>query len=104
MLLGIQTSPIRKEFSIVSLFVYWSPSDTANLDVEPDKFWEVAERLTEFKEVKYIATSTGDHRVMIEIWAKDGKELTKLISDKLGKIEGVNRICPAIILEKVKSV
>jgi len=31
------------------------------------------------------------------------KELTRLISNKIGKIDGVKKICPAIILEKLKS-
>jgi Lrp/AsnC family transcriptional regulator for asnA, asnC and gidA len=39
---------------------------------------------------------------MAEIWARDGDELTKIISDKIGKLPGVKKICPAIILEKVK--
>jgi Lrp/AsnC family transcriptional regulator for asnA, asnC and gidA len=40
--------------------------------------------------------------IMTEIWTRDGRELTKLISEKIGTIEGVKRICPAIILEKLK--
>jgi Lrp/AsnC family transcriptional regulator for asnA, asnC and gidA len=40
---------------------------------------------------------------MTEIWTKDGRELTKLISEKIRKIDGVKKICPAIILEKLKS-
>ncbi|MFQ6051436.1 MAG: winged helix-turn-helix transcriptional regulator [Candidatus Hydrothermarchaeota archaeon] len=74
------------------------------LDVEPSHFLEAAEKMTEFEEVKCVSTSTGDHMIMTEIWVKDGKELTKLISEKIGKIEGVSRICPAIILEKLKEV
>ncbi len=72
------------------------------LDVEPSRFLDAAEKMTEFEEVKCVYTSTGDHMIMTEIWVKDGKELTKLISEKIGKIEGVSRICPAIILEKLK--
>jgi Lrp/AsnC family transcriptional regulator for asnA, asnC and gidA len=40
--------------------------------------------------------------IMFEIWTRNGKELTRIISEKIGKIEGVNRICPSIILEKLK--
>lgn len=72
------------------------------IDVEPDKFLDIARRLAEFDEAKYVATSTGDHMILVELWAKDGKELTFIISEKIGKIEGVKKICPAIILEKLK--
>ena len=61
------------------------------------------EKLCEIKEVRSVATSTGDHMIMTEIWTKDGRELTKLLSEKIAKIDGVKRICPAIILEKLKS-
>ncbi|MEM2281033.1 MAG: Lrp/AsnC family transcriptional regulator [Candidatus Bathyarchaeia archaeon] len=72
------------------------------IDVDPPKLLEVAQKLCEFKEIRCVATSTGDHMIMTEIWTKDGRELTRLISEKIGPIEGVRKICPAIILEKLK--
>ena len=72
------------------------------VDVDPTKLLEAAQKLCEIKEVRSVATSTGDHMIMTEIWARDGRELTKLISEKVGSIEGVKKICPAIILEKLK--
>ncbi|MFQ6088751.1 MAG: winged helix-turn-helix transcriptional regulator [Candidatus Methanofastidiosia archaeon] len=74
------------------------------LDVEPSEFLNAARQLTEFEEVKSVATSTGDHMILTEIWTKDGRELSKLISEKIGKINGVMKICPAIILEKLKEL
>ncbi len=71
-------------------------------DTEPDKFLSVAHELCKFKEVKKVFTSTGDHMIMAEIWAKDGKEFSDLIFNKIGKIEGIKKICPAIILEQIK--
>lgn len=72
------------------------------VDVDPTKLLEVAQKLCQFKEIKWVATSTGDHMIMTEIWTRNGKELTRLISEKIGVIEGVKKICPAIILEKLK--
>ena len=72
-------------------------------DVEPTKLLEVAQKLCEIKEIRSVATSTGDHMIMTEIWTRDGRELTRLFSNKIGKIDGVKKICPAIILEKLKS-
>ncbi|MCD6504645.1 Lrp/AsnC family transcriptional regulator [Candidatus Bathyarchaeota archaeon] len=72
------------------------------VDVDPTKLLEVAQKLCEVKEVRSVATSTGDHMIMTEIWAKDGRELTRIISEKIEKFEGVKKICPAIILEKLK--
>ncbi|MCK4435411.1 Lrp/AsnC family transcriptional regulator [Candidatus Bathyarchaeota archaeon] len=72
------------------------------VDVDPAKLLEASQELCEIKEVRSVATSTGDHMIMTEIWTRDGRELTKLISKSIGKIEGVKKICPAIILEKLK--
>ena len=72
------------------------------VDVDPTNLLEAAQKLCEIKEVRSVATSTGDHMIMTEIWARDGRELTKIISEKIGKFEGVKKICPAIILEKLK--
>jgi len=72
------------------------------IDVDSDKMLEIAQELCDFKEVKCVATSSGDHMIMLEVWAKNGKELNNLISEKIGKIDGVRQICPALILEKLK--
>jgi Lrp/AsnC family transcriptional regulator for asnA, asnC and gidA len=72
------------------------------VDMEPVKLIEAAQKICEIPETRYVATSTGDHMIMTEIWTKDGRELTNLISNRIGKIEGVKKICPAIILEKLK--
>jgi len=72
------------------------------IDVDSDKMLEIAQKLCDFKDVKCVATSSGDHMIMLEVWAKNGKELNNLISEKIGKIDGVRQICPALILEKLK--
>jgi Lrp/AsnC family transcriptional regulator for asnA, asnC and gidA len=72
------------------------------VDADPAKLLEVAQKLCELDEVKCVATSSGDHMVMTEIWTRDGRELTRLISEKIESMEGVKRICPALLLEKLK--
>lgn len=74
------------------------------INTNPDMFLDVAHKLTEFEEIKFVATSTGDHMIMTEIWTKNGRELSELISEKIGKIPGITHIRPAIILEKIKEV
>ncbi len=73
------------------------------IDVEPSKLLEIAQKLCEFKEIHSVATTTGDHMIITEIWTKDSRELAKIISEKIGTIEGIKKICPAIILEKLKN-
>jgi Lrp/AsnC family transcriptional regulator, regulator for asnA, asnC and gidA len=72
------------------------------VDADPAKLLEVAQNLCELDEVKCVATLSGDHMVMTEIWTRDGREPTRLISEKIESMEGVKRICPALLLEKLK--
>lgn len=72
------------------------------LDVAPDKYLEIVRVLASFNEVKSVTTSTGDHVIMAEVWAHDNQELTDIVLQKIGKLEGVMKVCPAIVLERVK--
>ncbi|MCD6108397.1 MAG: Lrp/AsnC family transcriptional regulator [Thermoplasmata archaeon] len=115
-MLGISESTVRKRINdleskgvIKKYTVVVDPSKIGyntvtilGVDVDPTKFLDVAKELAKLPETKYVATSTGDHMIMAEIWTKDGQTLAELISNRIGKIGGVKRICPAIILEKIK--
>lgn len=90
---SVTIDPAKIGFGIVAV---------VGVDTLPDKLLEVAEKLAGMAETKYVATSTGDHMIMTEIWAKDGRELSQILSGKVGKIEGVKKVCPAIVLEKIK--
>ncbi len=72
------------------------------LDTEPETFLDAIESLRKLDEVRWVAKSTGDHMIMAEIWTTDDDELARLVEDKVGTIKGVTRVCPAIILKKVK--
>lgn len=71
------------------------------VDVMPEKYLDVAKKLAELDEVKFVASSTGDHMFMLEVWTRNGEEL-RALSDKLKCLEGVTRICPAIIKDTLK--
>ena len=115
--LGVSESTIRKRVKYLEdndiIKKYTAVVDPAKLgyrtvtilglDVEPSLFLEAADAMSKIEEVKWVATTTGDHMIMTEIWPHNGKELGALISEKIGKINGVHRICPAIILEMVKN-
>ena len=74
------------------------------IDVQPEKFLNVAKKLTEFDNVKFVATSSGDHMLMAEIWMEKSSELRDFITNTIEKMEGVTRTCPAILNERLKEV
>lgn len=72
------------------------------IDVRPEKFLEIAKKLTEFDNIKFVATSSGDHMLMTEIWMENSSDLREFISAKIESMEGVTRTCPAILMERMK--
>jgi len=72
------------------------------LDVEPENLVKAAEEISEIEESKKVTTCTGDHMIMTEIWARDNSHLSEIMSEKIGKIEGVKNLCPAIVMEELK--
>ena len=71
------------------------------VDVMPERYLDVAKKLAELDGVKFAASSTGDHMFMLEVWAKNGDDL-RALSDKIKGLEGVTRICTAIIKDTLK--
>ncbi len=71
------------------------------IDTTSEKFISVLNLLKEDEKVIELYTSTGDHMILIRTWLKDSKELDLYIR-YLESIEGVTRVCPAIIIERIK--
>ncbi|NJE25335.1 Lrp/AsnC family transcriptional regulator [Thermococcus sp. MV5] len=89
----IKVDPQRLGYNLISL---------TGVDTRPEKLFEVAEKLKAFEFVRELYLSSGDHMIMAEIWAKDGEDLADIMSNKIGKIDGVTKVCPSIILERLK--
>ena len=72
------------------------------IDVKAEKFLNVAKKLTEYDNVKFVSTSSGDHMIMTEIWMEKSSELRDFITNTIEKMDGVTRTCPAILNERLK--
>lgn len=101
--LTLRERGVIKKFTIIvdNLKLGYNTVALVGFDVEPGMLLEIAQKLAEFEEVKNVATSTGDHMIMAEVWGKDGRDLSQTLS-KIGAINGVRRICPSILLERIK--
>ena len=59
------------------------------LSVDIHKMNEIAERLCSFDEIHMVAVASGDHDIIIQMLARDNKELWKFINENIKTIEGV---------------
>lgn len=71
------------------------------VDTKPDLYVDVIDKIKKLKETKSLFASTGDHMLLLEVWFEDSKKLREFVK-KLKKIKGITRVCPAVLLEKLK--
>ncbi len=71
------------------------------VDTKPEFYTNVIEELKSNPKIKKLYTSTGDHMLMFEFWFKNNKELRNF-TKKIKNIQGVTKVCPAILLERIK--
>lgn len=71
------------------------------VDISPEVYHQAIRSIREIPEIKSLFTSTGDHMMMAEVWAETSWKLEE-ITRKLKKVSGVTKICPAILVERVK--
>ncbi|MEA1864654.1 MAG: Lrp/AsnC family transcriptional regulator [Euryarchaeota archaeon] len=89
----VVTDPAKLGYNSVAL---------VGIDVEPSHLLDVALHLSEFSEVKFVATSAGDHMIMTEVWVADGGALRTFIADKIKKLDGVQSVSPTVIMDNWK--
>ena len=101
---NLQKTGVIKRYSTIvdPLKMGYGSVALVGIDVQPEKFLQVAKKLTEFDNVKMVATTSGDHVIMTEIWGEKASELRNFISERIARISGVTRTCPAIITEILK--
>ena len=71
------------------------------LDVEPSKNLEVGKILPNVPGVRMVFSTSGDHDFIVVIWAADRDSLAKIM-DQLSAIDGVTKLNPSIIVERIK--
>lgn len=88
----IDVDPRKMGFEISALI---------GIDTLPEHYLATINKLKKTNSVLGLYSSSGDHMIMIESWFKNSEELSKFVS-QIEKWQGITKICPAIILEKIK--
>lgn len=113
--LGLTEATIRKrigrllEEDLVSIVAVPTPlavgltlSAVIGVSVELGKLHDVADKLVELPEVRYVGLSTGRYDVIIEAFFSDHEHLLTFVSDKLGSFDGVTGVESSLILKVAK--
>ena len=74
------------------------------MEVESDRIREVAQKMTEYENVTYVACSIGETDVSIQVVAKDTDEVYGFITETIRKVPGVRRTTTSIVPVVLKDV
>ena len=72
------------------------------IDVEPGMVKEVAQKLSGYEYVSYVACTTGDTDISIQVFARDNNELYQFVTEVLGRIPGVRKTRTSLITVIIK--
>jgi len=72
------------------------------IEVEPSQVVEIANLIAANESVSYIAYSTGDTDISIQVFTKDNSELFNFVTETIGKIPGVRKTHISFVPIKVK--
>jgi len=88
----IEVDPRKIGFNIVALI---------GIDTTPEAYVKVIDTLKNDDRIVKMYSSSGDHMLLLEVWFRNSEEMTRFVKC-LNNIEGVTRVCPAIIIERLK--
>ena len=74
------------------------------LEVEPGRVQEVARKMAKFEQVSYVACSTGERDLSIQIYARDNQELYQFVTEVIGHVPAVRRTTTILVPVVVKDV
>lgn len=72
------------------------------IEVEPGQVNTLADHIASYDTVTYVACSTGERDISIQIVARDIRELYEFVSETVGKLSGVRRTTTSIVPSIVK--
>jgi DNA-binding Lrp family transcriptional regulator len=72
------------------------------IEVEPSLVLQIAQHLAEYESVSYVACSTGQTDISIQVFAHDNNELFTFVTDVIGKIPGVRKTHISFVPLRIK--
>jgi Lrp/AsnC family transcriptional regulator for asnA, asnC and gidA len=74
------------------------------IEVEPGHVLDVARTLAEFECVSYLACSTGDRDVSIQVFARDNEELYRFVTEVVGNVPWVRKTNTVLLPMVLKDI
>ena len=75
-----------------------------SIEVEPGHILDVARKLAGYERISYVACSTGDRDISIQVVARDNAELYQFVAEVLGNVPGVRKTTTMVVPFILKDV
>jgi Lrp/AsnC family transcriptional regulator for asnA, asnC and gidA len=75
-----------------------------SIEVESGQILEIARKIASYENVAYVACSTGEADISIQIIAQNNRELYEFVTDVVGKIPGVRKTTTSMVPFIVKNI
>ena len=72
------------------------------IEVEPALVLKIAQQIAEFESVSYVACSTGQTDISIQVFAHDNNELFSFVTDVIAQIPGVRKTHISFVPLRIK--
>jgi Lrp/AsnC family transcriptional regulator for asnA, asnC and gidA len=67
------------------------------IEAEPGQVFDLAKKIAEYENVTYVACSTGERDISVQIVAHDNRELYNFVAETIGCLPGVRRTTTSIV-------
>ncbi len=74
------------------------------IEVEVGQVLEIAQRIASYENVSYVACSTGESDISIQIISQSNRELYEFVTEVLGKMPGVRKTSTSMVPFIVKDI
>ena len=72
------------------------------VEVEPSLVQKIAQQISNYESVSYVACSTGETDISIQVFSHDNNELFKFVTDIIGQIPGVRKTHISFVPLRIK--
>lgn len=72
------------------------------IEVEPGSLLDVAEKIAQFENATYVACSTGERDISVQVVARDNQELFRFVTEVIDRIPGVKRTIISLVPYVIK--
>ncbi|KAF0112030.1 MAG: Lrp/AsnC family transcriptional regulator regulator for asnA asnC and gidA [Chloroflexi bacterium] len=72
------------------------------IEVEPSLVQKIAQQLASYESISYVACSTGQNDISIQVFAHDNNELFNFVTDVIGQISGIRKTHISFVPLRIK--